>query len=84
LLTPEDIDEVSGILQGALTPMRREPAPPLPVRPVPAPATPEPVLAACPRCGNEMVLRRNKQGQAFLGCSQFPNCRGTRPWRVAP
>lgn len=39
------------------------------------------VLDACPRCGNEMVLRRNRQGEPFLGCSTFPRCRGTRPWR---
>jgi len=39
-----------------------------------------PVLAACPRCSNEMVLRRNRRGEQFLGCSTFPRCRGTRPW----
>ena len=44
----------------------------------------DPVLAACPQCGNEMVLRRNRAGQPFLGCSQFPSCRGTRPWHEAP
>ncbi len=55
-------------------------------RPAPrvTPRADDPVLAACPRCGSEMVLRRNRAGQAFLGCSQFPNCRGTRPWREGP
>lgn len=40
-----------------------------------------PVLAACPRCGSEMVLRRNRHGEQFLGCSTFPRCRGTRSWQ---
>jgi hypothetical protein len=40
------------------------------------------VLAACPRCGGEMVLRRSKNGEQFLGCSAFPRCRGTRDWPV--
>jgi hypothetical protein len=85
VLTPEEVGEVADLLDAALPPMvRRPPAPPLPLRPVPRPTEPEPVLAACPRCRNEMVLRRNRQGQSFLGCSQFPNCRGTRPWRDEP
>ncbi|WP_366519127.1 restriction endonuclease [Natronocella acetinitrilica] len=37
---------------------------------------------ACPICSNGMVLRtarRGRQsGQQFWGCSNFPNCRGTR------
>ena len=33
----------------------------------------------CPRCGAAMVERRNRQdGTAFLGCTRFPDCRGTR------
>ena len=33
----------------------------------------------CPACGVEMVQRTNlKSGIGFLGCSQFPKCRGTR------
>lgn len=80
-LDADGVARVTDVLDRALRPMHREPGPRLPVRPVEVPDEPEPVLAACPRCGNEMVLRRNKQGQAFLGCSQFPTCRGTRPWR---
>ena len=84
VLSTDEVQEVArvrdaGLRSRVLTP----PAPALPGRPVDAPAGPEPVLAACPKCGNEMVLRRNKQQQAFLGCSQFPRCRGTRPWREA-
>lgn len=29
-------------------------------------------------CGSKMVKRRNKQGQYFLGCSRFPECKHTR------
>jgi len=31
----------------------------------------------CPTCGQPMVQRRGKYGD-FYGCSDFPNCRGTR------
>src|SRR5688572_18539020 len=34
----------------------------------------------CPRCGAVMVERRNRSsGEFFLGCSRYPDCRGTRP-----
>ncbi|MBO9717595.1 MAG: restriction endonuclease [Pseudoxanthomonas sp.] len=34
---------------------------------------------ACPRCGESMVERTNRQtGSAFWGCSAFPRCRGTQ------
>lgn len=37
----------------------------------------------CPQCGSPMVQRVARKGanagQAFLGCSRFPECRGTRP-----
>jgi hypothetical protein len=48
---------------------------------LPAAIAEGPVLDACPRCGSEMVLRRNRRGEQFLGCSTFPLCRGTRTWR---
>jgi restriction system protein len=33
--------------------------------------------APCPRCGAELVERRNRRtGKAFKGCSRFPVCRG--------
>lgn len=38
-------------------------------------------LLPCPECGAPMKLRTPKPGQswrAFLGCSQYPDCRGTR------
>ncbi len=33
----------------------------------------------CPSCNAGMVLRRGRRGQ-FYGCSQYPNCRGSRDY----
>lgn len=39
-------------------------------------------LVACPDCGSAMITRTAKvgpvPGSQFLGCSNFPKCRGTR------
>ena len=36
-------------------------------------------VVKCPLCKNPMVLRENKKdGTEFYGCTDFPNCRGTR------
>lgn len=36
----------------------------------------------CPKCGSDMVRRKarrgDRAGQAFLGCSRYPSCRGIR------
>lgn len=33
----------------------------------------------CPRCNAQMVCRENhKTGEIFLGCSNYPECTGTR------
>ena len=44
---------------------------------------PEPSTVKCPKCGSDMVKRVAKRGQnagnEFLGCSQFPKCKGIRP-----
>lgn len=32
----------------------------------------------CPLCGKPMVIRENRYGR-FLGCSAYPECRGTAP-----
>ena len=38
-----------------------------------------PTAITCPDCGWAMIKRRNRRtGEAFLGCSRFPACRGTR------
>jgi len=38
----------------------------------------------CPLCGSTMILRTAKQGSTagkkFWGCSNFPKCRGTKPY----
>ena len=28
----------------------------------------------CPRCGQEVVIRRTKKGRRFYGCEDYPNC----------
>ncbi|MCC3256065.1 restriction endonuclease [Xanthomonas campestris] len=54
----------------------------------PIPARIEPIFASnistgpsalnCPRCGSALVQRKNRRtSENFLGCSQFPRCRGT-------
>ena len=41
------------------------------------PADTSPQRHACPRCGSALVQRTNRRtGEGFLGCSQFPKCRG--------
>ena len=41
------------------------------------------IAVVCPRCGHPMMRRIARQGpnagQAFWGCSDYPNCRGTLP-----
>lgn len=32
---------------------------------------------ACPECGASMTVRHGPRGD-FLGCTRYPNCRGTR------
>jgi restriction system protein len=49
--------------------------------------TPEP-FPTCPKCNQPMLRRTAKtgqlQGQAFWGCSDYPNCKGTRPIETPP
>lgn len=33
----------------------------------------------CDQCGAHMIVRYGKYGK-FLGCPNFPNCNGTKPW----
>lgn len=36
----------------------------------------------CPTCGSPMVVRRNRNsGEQFAGCTNYPQCRGTRQMR---
>lgn len=32
----------------------------------------------CPLCGNNLVIRKNRRGEEFYGCSTFPKCKYTR------
>lgn len=44
------------------------------------------VNVRCPQCDAEMRMRTNRTtGDDFLGCSRFPECRGSRKlgWRPA-
>ena len=36
-------------------------------------------VGPCEKCGGTMVLRRARTGRRFLGCSNFPTCRNSRP-----
>lgn len=37
-------------------------------------------MTTCPECGEPMKERTNRAtGEIFLGCSDYPKCRGTRP-----
>ncbi|MGH8465128.1 MAG: restriction endonuclease [Pseudomonas sp.] len=48
------------------------------VEPVRASLVDAPRAASCIRCGSPMTQRTNRRtGELFLGCSQFPRCRGT-------
>ena len=39
----------------------------------------------CPKCGSDLVVKTankgNSPGQRFWGCSKFPQCRFTKPFR---
>ncbi len=39
---------------------------------------PADALPACPKCGAPMTVKQSRRG-AFLGCSKYPDCRGTSP-----
>lgn len=49
----------------------------------PASTQAAPQVHICPICGSAMVTRIAKKGanagESFLGCTRYPNCRGTRP-----
>ena len=58
-----------------------------PVTPFSAKASAAPLAMTCPSCSSAMVRRVAKRGdnpgQAFWGCTEYPACRGTRPWGEA-
>ncbi len=36
-------------------------------------------LGPCPECGDDLLVRRSRQGSYFVGCDGFPDCRFTLP-----
>ncbi len=36
-------------------------------------------LGPCPECGDQLLVRRSRQGSYFVGCEGFPDCRFTLP-----
>jgi len=36
-------------------------------------------LGPCPECGEDLLVRRSRQGSYFVGCDGFPGCRFTLP-----
>lgn len=34
----------------------------------------EKIGVACPKCGNDIVIRRTKKGRTFYGCISYPEC----------
>ena len=43
-----------------------------------SPVQPVKVEVACTKCGGAMAVRRGRRG-SFLGCTNYPKCRGTAP-----
>lgn len=33
----------------------------------------------CEQCGSPMIIRWNRRGEKFMGCSAFPKCKNTKP-----
>jgi DNA topoisomerase-1 len=46
----------------------------------PAPGKPVPAGLTCPKCGQELVVRRGRKGE-FLGCSGYPRCTFTQNFK---
>jgi hypothetical protein len=40
------------------------------------------MLHSCPKCGKVMAIREGRNGQ-FLGCTNYPECNGTKPMEKA-
>ncbi|MDR3153523.1 MAG: type I DNA topoisomerase [Deltaproteobacteria bacterium] len=44
------------------------------------PELPEGSPRTCPKCGGELTVKRSRKGSWFLGCSNYPKCKETRPF----
>ncbi len=36
----------------------------------------------CDRCGGAMLVKRARAGARFLGCENYPKCKGTKPYTI--
>ena len=36
-------------------------------------------VGPCPECGDDLVIRRSRQGSYFVGCDAYPDCENTLP-----
>ncbi|MDR2353571.1 MAG: type I DNA topoisomerase [Deltaproteobacteria bacterium] len=57
------------IENGVIVPLPSEPPPPFP----------EGVDPFCPKCGKPMAVKRAHNGNWFLGCTNYPKCKTTKP-----
>lgn len=43
-----------------------------------------PIDVKCPECGGDLLIRRNKKGKTFYGCTNYPNCTFATSLRPLP
>lgn len=72
--------------QSASTPVHKPTLSPAPQAEKPISQEPQKSSASvCPKCGSPLVLRKaksgNNEGSQFWGCSSFPKCRFTKPFK---
>ncbi len=37
------------------------------------------IIAKCPKCGKDLIVRFSKKGNRFVGCTGYPECKNTYP-----
>ena len=37
------------------------------------------IIGKCPNCGEDLIIRRSKNGKRFIGCTGYPKCTTTYP-----
>jgi DNA topoisomerase-1 len=37
-------------------------------------------VGTCPKCSSDLVVKRSRSGSRFIACSNYPECRFTRPY----
>ncbi len=38
---------------------------------------PSDLIGKCPKCGSDMIIRTSRNGDTFVGCTNFPRCKNT-------